>query len=289
MQDGTVICISDELDEKLEIANILNNKYYELEMYKKPFAVTGNLCVGRGITFASKIDNNEFMFTHGIIPEVTNGDEGYQIVARCCGNIKTFDSYAIPKLFVSKRSDDLIREQERVAIGFAKKYFVEGTIDPTIKVTPQVLKDVYTGENYKTKKEKKEEKERDRQFKAGIVGDMTPFDTLEAANKFCKKIKKGARQEKEESFIKDGKFVTSTTGKSKVYTYSQFMSEIGNANIYATLNMKDLKGGKVSKVIKPLYTDDSDNTVVWWVRWAVHKDHIKGNTSILEALDKKNK
>lgn len=286
MQDGTVICISDELDEKLEIANILNNKYHELEMYKKPFAVTGHLCVGRGITFASKIGNNEFMFTHGIIPEVTNGDEGYQIVARCCGNIKTFDTYAIPKLFVSERSDKLIREQERVAIDFAKKYFVEGTIEPTIKVTPQVLKDVYAGENYKTKKEKKEEKEKKREFQSGIVGDMTEFDTLEAANQFCKKIKKGARQEKEDSFRNgDGKFVTSTTKESKVYTYSEFMSEMGNTSVYATLNMKDLIQGKVSKVIKPVYKDDGN--VVWIVRWALHKDNINGNTTIQEALDNK--
>jgi hypothetical protein len=298
MQDGTVICISDELDEKLEIGNILNNKYHELEMYKKPFAVTGNLCVGRGITFASKIDNNEFMFTHGIIPEVTNGDEGYQIVARCCGNIKTFDTYAIPKLFVSERSDKLIREQERVAIDFAKKYFVVGTIEPTIKVTPQVLKDVYTGKNYKTKKEKKEVKERFRQFKAGIVGDMTPFNTLEEANVFCKNIKPNSNQKKEENYRDKtgqfpGKFVTSTTGKLKVYTYSQFMSEMGTKSVDSNLNMDDLKGddnfkgGKVSKVIKPLYTDDSYNTVVWWVRWAVHKDNINGNTTILEALKNK--
>jgi hypothetical protein len=286
MQDGTIICISDELDEKLEIANILNNKYHELEMYKKPFAVTGHLCVGRGITFASKIDNNEFMFTHGIIPEVTNGDEGYQIVARCCGNIKTFDTYAIPKLFVSERSDKLIREQESVAIDFAKKYFVEGKIEPTIKVTPQVLKDVYAGENYKTKKEKKEEKEKKREFQSGIVGDMTEFDTLEAANQFCKKIKKGARQEKEDSFRNgDGKFVTSTTKESKVYTYSEFMSEMGNTSVYATLNMKDLIQGKVSKVIKPVYKDDGN--VVWIVRWALHKDNINGNTTIQEALDNK--
>lgn len=285
MNDGTVICISDELDEKLEIANILNNKYHELEMYKKPFAVTGHLCIGRGITFASKINNNEFMFTHAVIPEVINGDEGYQIVSRCCGNIKTFDTYAIPKIFISKRSDDLIREQERIAIDFAKKYFVEGIVEPTIKVTPQLLKDVYGKENYKTKKETKEEKEKEQRFKVDIVGRMTEFDTLKAANAFCKQIKKGAREEKEISFIENGQFVCSTTEKGmKKYSYDEFMAKMANTNIYATLNMKDLKGGKVSKVIKPVYNDDGN--VVWIVRWAVHKDHINGNKRILEELEK---
>jgi hypothetical protein len=285
MNDGTVICISDELDEKLEIANILNNKYHELEMYKKPFAVTGHLCIGRGITFASKINNNEFMFTHAVIPEVINGDEGYQIVSRCCGNIKTFDTYAIPKIFISKRSDDLIREQERIAIDFAKKYFVEGIVEPTIKVTPQLLKDVYGKENYKTKKETKEEKEKEQRFKADIVGRMTEFDTLKAANAFCKQIKKGAREEKEISFIENGQFVCSTTEKGmKKYSYDEFMAKMANTNIYATLNMKDLKDGKVSKVIKPVYNDNGN--VVWIVRWAVHKDHINGNKIILEELEK---
>lgn len=291
MNDGTVICISNELDEKLEIANILNNKYHELEMYKKPFAVTGNLCIGRGITFASKINNNEFMFTHAVIPEVTNGDEGYQIVSRCCGNIKTFDTYAIPKIFISEHSDELIRQQERIAINFAKKYFVEGTVEPTIKVTPQLLKDVYGEENFKTKKHRqkktKEEKEEEQKFNAGLDGDMTEFHTLQDANEFCKKIKPDSRAEQEITFREhkdeNKPFVCSTTKNKQKYSYDEFMAKMGNASKKSALNYEDLKAGKVSKVIKPVYNEDG--SVVWIVRWAVHKELNKtAYDTILEEI-----
>jgi hypothetical protein len=109
-------------------------------LFNQPFAVTGNLCIGRGITFASKIDDNEFVFTHGIIPDVSNGDEGYQMVARCCGNIKNFAKYHKPLIYVSEKTDLLIRQQENLAVEFAKKFF-QGEEDSMIKVTRDMLKE----------------------------------------------------------------------------------------------------------------------------------------------------
>jgi hypothetical protein len=138
--DGTVIDISEYLETDLEVSKTLNKLYYEYGLFNQPFAVTGNLCIGRGITFASKIDDNEFVFTHGIIPDVSNGDEGYQMVARCCGNIKNFAKYHKPLIYVSEKTDLLIRQQENLAVEFAKKFF-QGEEDSMIKVTRDMLKE----------------------------------------------------------------------------------------------------------------------------------------------------
>lgn len=270
--NGTpAIQIAEQLETDLEISKTLNSLYYELELFNSPFAVTGNLCIGRGITFASQIEGREFLFTHGIIPEVLNGDEGYQMVARCCGNIKGFACYQAPTIFVSEKTDALIRQQENIAIQFAKTFYEEGV--ETVKVTRNMLKEA-TGEEEDEcdKAERKKEKAENLRF---IMGATVEFQTLQEANEFCKKIKPGSQKEKEESFKEEAtnEYVITTTKKGKKkFTYEEFMTESSTWNVTSLLNMKDLNAGKVSKVIKPVYKGDD---VVWLVRWAVHV--MKGN------------
>jgi hypothetical protein len=263
--------LADLLETDLEVSITLNRLYYECELFNAPFAVTGNLCVGRGITFASQIDGREFLFTHGIIPEVSNGDEGYQMVARCCGNIKGYANYQIPKIFVSDRTNVLISQQESLAIDFAKNYF-QGGDEPMVKVTREMLKDAIGPDEKEERAERKAERVENLQF---ILGGMNEFETLEDANSFCKKIKKGAREEKHKSFLNDdGEYVCTTTKKGlKKFSYEEFMRESGAWNATSLLNMKDLMEGKVSKVIKPVYRGDE---VVWIVRWAVHIKKAEG-------------
>lgn len=256
--------IAELLESDLEVSKTLNRLYYEHGLFNSPFAVTGNLCIGRGITFASQIDGQEFLFTHGIIPEVANGDEGYQMVARCFGNIKEHASYQVPKIFVSERSDALIRQQEKLAVDFASKFFQEGDEDPMVKVTKGMLSAAIGPDKREQREEKRKEQAENLQF---VMGSMEEFATLESANQFCKTIKKGSRTEKEADFMKDGNFVCTTTKKPKKFTYDEFMKEAGSWNSASLLNMKDLMSGKVSKVIKPVYRGDE---VVWLVRWAVH-------------------
>ena len=139
LQNGDVYPIKEDLEEDLEVAKTLSRYYNELELYKAPFAVTGKMCVSRGITFAS-CDNNEFLFTHGVIPDNTSGDDAYQMVMRCGGNIKGFATYQKPILFVSSKTSDLILKEERLAVEFAKKYW-NGEEDQIVQVTPDMIKD----------------------------------------------------------------------------------------------------------------------------------------------------
>jgi hypothetical protein len=174
------IDIAELLETDLEVSKSLNRLYYEHALYNSPFAVTGNLCIGRGITFASQIDGREFLFTHGIIPEVVNGDEGYQLVARCFGNIKGHATYKIPKIFVSERSDALIRLQENLAVDFASKFFQEGEEDPMIKVTRGML----TAAIGKDKREEREERRKERLENLQFICHEELFDLFEDALAF---------------------------------------------------------------------------------------------------------
>ena len=257
--------IAELLETDLEVSKTLNRLYYEQGLFNNPFAVTGNLCIGRGITFASQIDGREFMFTHGIIPEASNGDEGYQMVARCFGNIKGHESYQIPEIFVSTRTDALIRVQENMAIDFAQKFFLEGVEEPMVKVTRKMLKEAIGPDEKELKEERREQKKEDIKF---IMGSMDEFASHEEAKKFCKKIKDGSRMAKENDYKNGDKteFICATTKKPKRYSYEDFMSEASSWNATSLLNMKDLKAGKVSLVVKPVYKGDQ---VVWLVRWAV--------------------
>jgi hypothetical protein len=264
--------IAELLETDLEVSKTLNRLYFEHELFNRPFAVTGNLCIGRGITFASQIDGREFLFTHGIIPEAANGDEGYQMVARCCGNIKGHASYHVPKIFVSERTDALIRQQENLAVDFARSFFREGEEECMVKVTRGMLKDAIGPDVREEREERRQERVENLKF---IMGSMEEFASLEEANQFCKKIKKGARMDKEDMYrnATTGEFECSTTGARKKFTYDEFMNETSTWNVASNLNMKDLMSGKVSKVIKPVYRGDE---VVWLVRWAVNVVKAEG-------------
>jgi hypothetical protein len=81
------------------------------------------MCISRGITFASKRDHFEFIFTHGIIPDIGSPEEIYQMVARCLGNFREFDTFVNPNLYMTERVASKIANQEHLAIELARRYY----------------------------------------------------------------------------------------------------------------------------------------------------------------------
>lgn len=79
------------------------------EIYKDPslnldryaLAITGNLCVGRGISFISE----GFRFDYGILSSITSPQSASQNAGRIKGNIKELDNYEIPTIFTTKEFD----------------------------------------------------------------------------------------------------------------------------------------------------------------------------------------
>lgn len=123
--DGsTPIPVMDEMGEdNLELSTAIRKLYYEHSLNEQPFAVTGNLCVSRGITFASKEGDQEFLFTHGVIPDIGSAEEIYQMVSRCLGNFRDYRTFVPPKLYMNRIVSSKICNQEHLAVELARRYF----------------------------------------------------------------------------------------------------------------------------------------------------------------------
>lgn len=113
--------LSKKIRKDLEIATTINRIYFTTDLCRAPFAVTGNICISRGITFASRGDIGDFMFTHAVIPDdYSSGKDAYQLVSRCIGNIKDMRGYTPPVIYVSEGLHMQILVQEIAACEIAR-------------------------------------------------------------------------------------------------------------------------------------------------------------------------
>lgn len=115
--DGRTLNIELSMDEDSpdELSEVLATKYIEYNMKSCAFAVTGQLCLGRGITFQSR----SFTFDYAIIPTIRDAAAAYQCVARVLGNIRTFSPWT-PTVYMGTALLDRVKRQERIAINLAK-------------------------------------------------------------------------------------------------------------------------------------------------------------------------
>ena len=116
MLDGRIIeNDKDDMPDKL-----IPKIYSKYELYKFPFAITGYLCISRGITISSQ----DFMLTHAIMPlSISNKSELSQIAGRMKGNQKLWKNYIKPKIFCSDKFNKLAKEIENKTIQLAKIAF----------------------------------------------------------------------------------------------------------------------------------------------------------------------
>jgi hypothetical protein len=127
-------------ENPVEIGKILSEIYISHGYFNYPYAITGLNCLGRGITF----NDNNFIFTYGIIPPILNKSIAYQVCSRTNGNIKHLSNYLIPKLYMTTSTKNNIFEQENLAINISmyvhNKYQKNETYDGI--VTNEDLKDI---------------------------------------------------------------------------------------------------------------------------------------------------
>lgn len=88
--------------------------YEEMELSRFPFAITGNICIGRGITMLSK----DFLFNYGIMSHYSNKNEASQLAGRMKGNIKGFVQYndetnPAPTIYTTVDFNKAVSEWER--------------------------------------------------------------------------------------------------------------------------------------------------------------------------------
>jgi hypothetical protein len=115
--DGRKMDIEMTVDEEnpLELSQILAAMYATHGMEQCPFAVTGQLCLGRGITFQSM----SFTFDAAIIPGMKDASTAYQCVARVLGNVRNFSPFT-PTVYMHPILLDAVLRQERIAMYLAQ-------------------------------------------------------------------------------------------------------------------------------------------------------------------------
>lgn len=125
--DGTTIPLALRMDPTNpdEISNVLPAIYAEHNLGRWPFAVTGQMCLGRGITFQSA----GFMFDYGVIPTLGDPAAAYQCVARLLGNVREFPGFKVPTVFMGAEMRTVTLSQEKVAMMVAKKVLEKGWAD----------------------------------------------------------------------------------------------------------------------------------------------------------------
>jgi len=110
-----------------EIGRVIGRLYKEHKLERFALFVTGNICLGRGITF----QNDLFLFDHQILPPAfETRAAAYQAACRGAGNIKGLPNFLArqatgfqPTIVTTPEMWKLIVEAETIASTLAKKAF----------------------------------------------------------------------------------------------------------------------------------------------------------------------
>lgn len=108
-----LIDCNDEDDDLKELSKIIGIIYEKYDLKSKKVAITGNLCISRGIT----INSNKMLISHAIFPQIIKDENSaYQLAGRICGNYKKNDNFIIPTVYISEKLKDKICKMEELAI-----------------------------------------------------------------------------------------------------------------------------------------------------------------------------
>ena len=122
------LTVKDPLDVPPEFNQTLATLYVKHKLDRFPLAITGYLCVGRGVTFQTAPEpgvHDGFVFDYAIVSDISNQATAYQTMARVFGNIGSFNKspctiYAAAKTFA------LIKTAEETAVHLATLVHKEG-------------------------------------------------------------------------------------------------------------------------------------------------------------------
>jgi len=136
LPDGSKIRISlaANIEAPGELSSKLAELYVQHRLSRFPFAITGQICLGRGITFQSP----NFMFSHGVIPDLKDEAAIYQCVARLLGNTKEFVGFTPPKVFCTYRTNVVCKHLARIAENVARVVNEKGWVDVSMEMIKEV-------------------------------------------------------------------------------------------------------------------------------------------------------
>ena len=238
--------------KKEELHKHIIDLYTDHNVSRWPCVVTGNICVGRGIS----IQQPDFMFNFSILSNCAKKTEASQNAGRLKGNFKEWPGYA-PRVYTTEKFNKIATDYERQSREIAKIAFKKvketGTEEDTAIVTNVDIKNTLC-----------------KEWKL-IKGE---FDTLEEASKFLKDAKCRGKTAKSLKKDDDGFILSSTTGSTRVLQYDDVKKEMES---WATTSNLDTRKDKCAHGrIYVTYKDIKDKeSVKYLVRIAV-KQHDEG-------------
>jgi len=125
-----------------ELNTIIKKAYREYDLHKYPLAITGNVCIGRGISIMS----NDFMMNYGILSSCHNQQEASQNSGRLKGNIKSWSNYKPPVVFTTERFNRIAVDWEAKSRGLARLAFEKKAQGKSTVITKNEYKTV--GEDF---------------------------------------------------------------------------------------------------------------------------------------------
>ncbi len=113
----------DPDEDPNEFSTTLSCMYMENDLDRYPLAITGFICVERGITFQCPPVEDEhlgFLFDYGIIPPITDKADAYQTMARLFGNVGDFPDYKPCEIYTNSATFKRVQYQEEIAVNLPR-------------------------------------------------------------------------------------------------------------------------------------------------------------------------
>ena len=242
--DGKVLSIADYVEWENgtpeEIGKTITSIYHDSGLAAFPFAITGQICLGRGLTF----QNDRFLFDWAIVPNMADRASAYQCAARVLGNLKHLPNYKQCKIITTSRMQRLIEQAENIAINIGR-----GTKGDHAVVDKDALKRAQVGPDGRAPVSEDD-----------FVSEWKTFDSFAAAKTWGVNI----RIKKMDA---NGFVMSSTTGAArKLLIRDVEQLRAGKKTACMPTDHKK-KGDKRDRLFVP-YTDKNDNTSC---KWIVHR------------------
>lgn len=117
------LSVDDPEDVPDEFNKTLATLYAQNNLAERPLAITGFMCVERGVTFQCGPEegvHNGFLFDYAIIPPIADKAEAYQAMARVFGNVGHIPGYSPVHIYTNSATFTKVEQQEEIAVNLAR-------------------------------------------------------------------------------------------------------------------------------------------------------------------------
>ncbi len=130
LPDGTHII----KDKTKELHELVRELYREYDISRFPLAMTGYICIGRGVSIMQEGEGefDAFIFNFSILSNCTNKAEASQQAGRGKGNIKNWNGYEPQTVYTTAEFNKVATEWEHRSRDLATLAFSHNQRDPTV-------------------------------------------------------------------------------------------------------------------------------------------------------------